>query len=285
MVFLSYIAQGARAGWFIGDKEETVYPTRPGYTPTLDGVADATWDSAKKFLNTDKSPPIEFRMKYNGSMVYCLIIVKIYTHSVNESVLLILSNNGTALTESNPTLFVDAKYIDIHGRTEDRRWQASDYVLLPGDETNLAGSVNFDFEQGIRNNSVYEFGFPCNNTKLNQNINWTFGNTYAAKIRVQDETEDWSIEYPLFGIEFGLAGGLGNETISPFDVDWNLLTWIAFIIVGGLYGIIGVYVTISRSKVIAVPKERAPEELEEPTEPSTDTPVGEPEEQEDLEEE
>ncbi len=280
MVIVSIGAQSTRAAWVIGNNANGIYPARPGYTPIFDGVQESSWGSTTTYLE-NTYPSIEFHMKYNGSMAYCLIIVKNYTHSANESVLLILSNNGTTLTEIK--YFIDAKYADINNKTEDRRLVAGNYVA--DDDQNITGKMSFNFEQDIRNHSVYEFGFKYNNTDPTLDTDWTFGKTYAAKIKVMDEVAGWSFDYPLFGIEFGLIGGEGNDTITPFDLDMQLLTWIAFIIVSGIYGVIGIYVAISRGKLIVIPKERAPEELEEATEPYSDTSEEVQEETEDLEEE
>ncbi len=286
MVVLSFLAQGTRADWYLKDTKAETYHARGGLTLIPDGVEDATWSSTEEFLETDGNPNLEFHMKFNStsSLAYCLIIVKNYSHSANESVLLILSNNGTTLTKDNPDLFKDAKYADINNKTEDRRLVAGNYKTVDEDQ-NITGKMSFQFKEGLTNHSVYEFGFKFNNTDPGLDTVWTFGQTYAAKIQVQDEVAGWVIDdYPLFGIEFGLAGGEPNETLSPFDLDVKLLTWIAFIGVGGIYGIIGVYVIVSRSKGIVVPKGRAPEELEEETEPSSDAAEVEQEETEESEE-
>ncbi len=296
MVFLSIIAQSTIAqsintNWEIGNSKNNVYPARPGSTPILDGIEEASWQTllCPGMVDNVDGPNVEFRMKYNSSFIYCLVIVKKNDIHTNEAVLLILSNNGTTAPQ-----FPDAKYINFDNNfTEDRRLVANNYTRFPSDnQNNITGKAGLSFEAGIRNWSVYEFRFNYNNTDTAVDANWTFGKTYAAKLRVGDATTIGNntatgtyTEYPSFGIEFGVLGGPGNETITPFDLDVKLLTWIAFIVVGGIYAIIGLYVAISKNKVSVFPKERAPEELEDEAETPSENSGEEHEEAEDLEEE
>ncbi len=272
-----YLIPNGQAYWIMGASEASIYPARPGRTPVLDGIIENWWSTSSKFSENTMNPSLDFYMRINGSSAYCLIVVKKSSHTANESVLLLLSNNGTTLTD--PLLLIDAKYADINNVTEDRRLVAGEYNT--DDDQNITGQVRFE----AKNWSVYEFGFKYNNTNPELDVTWTIGNTYRAQIRVGDAVLEDYIDSTAFGIEFGVAGGAGNETINPFDIDVKLLAWISFISISGIYGVIGIFIAISKKKVILVPKARSPDEVEEISEASTEEPSEEQGEEDEPEEE
>jgi len=261
------------AEWFQANEEDT-YSAFPSLTPKLDGVQEASWAVCAVFKEGNIQPNLEFQMKYNGSMAYCLITVKNNIHSANESILLMLSNNGTSLTDLK--YFTDEKYIDINNNTEDRRLQAGEYVL--DDVQNITGKASL-FEPSGKNYTVYEFGFSYNNTNPDQDIVWIFGNTYLAQIRVGDAVTKQYVNYTSFGILFGPPGNATTPGLGEFVFDMNLVTWISFGVAAGIFGILGIFTLISKKMVVTLPIGRTPEEREKQPETVSKDAEGEEEEE------
>ncbi len=238
----------AEGEWVIGDTATNTYPAGPSYIPVLDGVEETAWDSTSKLYNDGITPRIAFRMKYNLTMAYCIIIVKTTTHTTNESVILLLSNHGTKFTADE--YYKDAKFIDINNATEDRQWvDGSTYIV--DSEQNITGTVSFD-NPTVRNWTVYEFGFCYSNTNPDVDTVWMIGNTYLAKIKVGDAATGNYETSPSFAIEMGETVNATESDIFDFLLDINVITWMVFTISVALYAILGVYVFISKKKVVGL---------------------------------
>src|SRR4030042_1760266 len=164
IILMNGIIPIVNAAWTQDGKTDVKYIAKPGRQPKLDGIRETLWDDSKTLKEIDMQPRLEFQMRSNKSYAYCLIIVKNSTHSANESVLLMLSNNGTGVETNKSKYFIDAKLVDINNKTEDRKMVAENYDLDDNPENqNITGYVSSFVDTG-NNNTVYEFRFPYNNT-------------------------------------------------------------------------------------------------------------------------
>src|SRR5271157_925701 len=130
LIILSGLISGARATWTYGCDSasgctNSDYIVSPGQTPVIDGVLDPSWSFTNVSVEDSQNPRLDFRMIFNGRTVYSIVTVRNDTHSQNETVLLLISNNNTHLLDEK--YFIDAKYLDINNLTQNRQQIAQSY--------------------------------------------------------------------------------------------------------------------------------------------------------------
>jgi hypothetical protein len=242
---LSSLVSDSRATWTLGTDSSNPYVVSPESAPAIDGVKDPVWSLTNTTSENDINPRFDFEMIYNGSTMYALITVKNDTHTQNESVMLLVSNNGTQLTD--PSYFINAKYLDINNVSIDEQLIAGNYY--PELTQNITGACSTFNQTGV-NWTRYEYAFPYNSSNPSAYMNWTLGGTYLIEIRYYPDYRNTSIyvQTEPMVIAFGIWGSGGNST-STFNFSADTLTQVIFYSVLGIYGVIGIYVVIARGRV------------------------------------
>lgn len=264
LIVISDLTPLTLGAWTIGTGTDSQYPVNSGSIPVIDGVQDASWGSTQ-VATTDGTPALDFRMSYTDMTLYALVTVKNGTHPAGEYIMLLISNNGTFLTD--PSYFIEGKYLNINNVTHDRRYVAGGYTQ-DEDIYNMAGAVSSAAVGGV-NYTYYEFSFPINGTNPNIYVNWTLGNTYLLKIRYGDDISGTYNDSDPLTINFGTSP---SSTNPLFNVPTNIWAWIIFGSVAVLFGSFGIYIASSKGqKIVTVRRTAESEQKQEKSEePSYD---------------
>ncbi len=243
------------SGWNSGEE----LTSSPSNAPTLDGVLGDDWRGPNvnnSFHNLPGNIPIRFYVLHNGSSIYFAVHVRFNTTINDESLILYLSKNGSvneqdlfdrkAVFVTNASGSQNASVVDKKDYYRNPDTESSDLWLEDTESAKWNVSVGKD-ELGYR---VYEFQIPLTPENDSENVKINVGNQYTIVVSFAQNHnfQDEKKSAPLI-LQVGPKGLAGNDEIGEFKIDKEKFIQVTEIVLAVIFGLFGVLLITTKSKV------------------------------------
>jgi hypothetical protein len=265
-----------------------IMTSSPSAAPIIDGQMGNEWRGAgvnNTYATLEGNRPINLLVLHNGSNIYFMVHVRFETTIKDEAIAIYISKNNSLSEDA----YLDRKVILLTNATEvgnESVVAIKDYHRNPDsasetkwledtDETVWNASAGLD----DRKYRVYEFQIPLSPNNNTEDVKIEVSQQYTVMVGLfQNHNYENEIRSNKIIIQVGPKGLQADEEIGEFKIDPQEFITVMIIIIAVAFGIWGILLAMTKSKVGSLALREVDEGLE--SEESEETKEKEPEKKE-----